>query len=128
MVDKKEIKNYMDLDVWKKSHEFVIDIYKTTKDFPRFEIYSLISQLGRAAYSIPANIAEGNGKHFIKEYIQSLYISRASINEVRYFLLLSKDLGYLNNNKFHKLIKLLNPIEMMLMGLIRSLKRKLNPN
>ena len=128
MANKKEIKNYMDLDVWKKSHEFVIDIYKITKDFPKFEIYSLISQLRRAAYSIPANIAEGNGKQYIKEYIQFLYISKASINEARYFLLLSKDLDYINNNKFHKLIKLLNPIEMMLMGLIRSLKRKVNPN
>lgn len=52
----------MDLDVWKASHEFTLKVYKSTLDYPNYERYGLISQLRRAAYSIPANIAEGNGK------------------------------------------------------------------
>ena len=84
-----------------------------------------MSQLRRAAYSIPANIAEGNGKQYTKEYVQYLYISKSSLNEARYFLLLSKDLEYIKEDKYNELIGLLDPIEIKLMGLIRSLKRKL---
>lgn len=123
-----KINYYMDLDVWKKSHEFVMEIYKISKKFPKEEIYGLISQLRRAAYSIPANIAEGNGKQYVKEYIQYLYISKSSLNEIRYYLLLSKDLNYIDNEKYHLLLKLLIQIEKMVMGLIKSLKQKLNPN
>ncbi len=62
MVKDSVIKTYMDLDVWKASHEFTLKVYKSTLDYPNYERYGLISQLRRAAYSIPANIAEGNGK------------------------------------------------------------------
>ncbi len=124
MNNKSRIESFMDLDVWKVSHELVLEIYKTTIDFPKFEIYGLTSQLRRAAASIPANIAEGNGKQYLKGYINSLYISKASLNEARYFLLLSKDLEYLNENKYDDLNILLERISMMLMALISSLKKK----
>ena len=116
----------MDLDVWKTSHELVVKIYKITKDFPKEETYGLVSQLRRAAYSIPSNIAEGNGKQYAKEYIQYLYISKSSLNETRYFLLLSKELGYIIDNKYDEFIVPLDRIEKMLMGLIKSLKKKIN--
>lgn len=119
------IKTYKDLEVWKYSHKFVMEIYKITRDFPKHEIYGLVSQIRRAAYSIPANIAEGNGKQYLKEYIQSLYISKASLNEASYLLLLSKDLKYLKENKYNELTSLLNHVEIMLMGLIKSLKKKI---
>jgi len=80
MKNELKIKNYMDLDIWKISHKFVLGIYNITKNFPVEEIYGLTSQLRRAAYSIPANIAEGNGKQYIKGYIHSLYISKSSQN------------------------------------------------
>jgi four helix bundle protein len=124
--NKPTIKTFMGLDVWKISHEFVINIYKLTRDFPKDETYGIISQLKRAASSIPANIAEGNGKQHLKEYIQFLYVSKSSLNETRYFLLLSKDLGYVEVNKYKELIDHLNHIEKMLMGLINSLKRKID--
>ena len=126
LANKSSIKTYMDLDVWKISHELVVKIYKLTRDFPKDETYGIISQLKSAASSIPANIAEGNGKQYLKEYIQFLYISKSSLNETRYFLLLSKDLGYIRNNKYEEVIEQLNRIEKMLMGLINSLKRKIN--
>ena len=124
MDQKTKIESFMDLDVWKVSHEFVLEIYKITIDFPKFEIYGLTSQLRRAAASIPSKIAEGNGKQYLKGYIQSLYISKGSLNEARYFLLLSKDLEYLKENKFDGLNGLLDRISMMLMALISSLKKK----
>ncbi|WP_455392252.1 four helix bundle protein [[Eubacterium] cellulosolvens] len=86
------IRTYMDLDVWKMSHKLVVNVYKLTKEFPKNELYGLVSQLRRAATSIPANIAEGNGKQNVKEYIRFLYAAKSSSNETRYFLLLSKDL------------------------------------
>ena len=126
MNTKKAINIYEDLEVWKQSHRFVVDIYRITQNFPTNERYGLISQLRRAAYSIPANIAEGNGKQHKKEYIHFLYIAKSSLNEARYFLLLSKDLKYMKEDKYDELINLLRFIEIMLMGLIKSLKRKIN--
>jgi four helix bundle protein len=119
------IETYMDLNVWVFSHEFVLEIYKITKKYPEDEKFGLTNQLRRAASSIPANIAEGNGKQSTRLYIQSLYISKAELNETRYFLLLSKDLEYLDEEKYDDLIKSLEQISKMLVGLIRSLKRKI---
>ena len=87
-----EIKTYMDLDVWNFSHEFVLEIYKITRRYPEDEKFGLTSQLRRSSSAIPANIAEGNGRQTTKDYIHFLYISKSSLNEARYFLLLSKDL------------------------------------
>ena len=114
----------MDLNVWIFSHEFVLEIYKITKKYPEDEKFGLTNQLRRAASSIPANIAEGNGKQTTRLYIQSLFISKAELNEARYFLLLSKDLNYLMQEKYIELKMKLDRIEMMLMGLIKSLKNK----
>ncbi len=126
MANNKKITTYKDLEVWKKSHELTIRIYKMTRNFPKDEIYGLTSQLRRAASSIPANIAEGNGKQHIKEYIQSLYVSKSSLNEVEYFLLLSKDLDYLKLNYYNEFLDILNLIDKLLIGLIKSLKKKIN--
>lgn len=82
----------------------------------------------RAAYSIPSNIAEGNNRNTTKEYINFLYIARGSANEVKYFLLLSKDLNYIEINIYDELkIKIENIIKM-LNGLVNSLKGKQNAN
>jgi four helix bundle protein len=121
---KSEIVTYMDLDVWNLAHEFVLEIYKITRNYPDVEKFGLTNQLRRAASSIPANIAEGNGKQTTRLYVQSLYISKGELNEARYFLLLSKDLNYLMKEKYIELKMKLDRIEMMLMGLIKSLKNK----
>ena len=74
--------SYKDLEAWKKSMQLVKEIYFLTKTFPKEEIYALTSQIKRAAVSIPSNIAEGSGRHYKKETIQFLHISRGSLYEL----------------------------------------------
>lgn len=114
--------NYKDLEVWKLAHDITLDIYKITRQFPDNEKYSLISQLRRAASSIPTNITEGSGQLSRLNYIRFLGISRGSAFEVEYHLLLSKDLGYLNADDYNKLNNKNIRIIKMLNGLIKSLK------
>ncbi len=116
--------NYKDLDVFKDSHKIVLEIYNITKDYPETEKYRLIDQMIRAAYSVPANIAEGNSRNTTKDYINYLYIARGSINELKYFLLLSKDLNYININEYSRLKEKCVLIAKQLNGLINSLKKK----
>jgi four helix bundle protein len=110
------------LEVWKRAHELVLDIYKSTSSFPRSELYGLTDQLRRAAYSVPANIVEGQARNTTKEYVRFLYNSRGSVEEVRYFLLLSKDLGYLKMGAYEKLEEEYEIVSRLLNGLIRSLR------
>ena len=115
---------YSELNVFKLSHQFVLDIYAVTKSFPNEEKYRLVDQLIRASYSIPSNIAEGNQKNTTKDYMNFLYISRGSANEVKYFLLLSKDLHYINDTIYQQLNNEIISIIKMLNALISSLKKK----
>ena len=84
------MQNYKDLQVWKKSHELTLEIYKVTKSFPKEEIFALVSQLRRASASIPTNIAEGSGRFTKKDFASFLQISLGSAQEVEYLILLSK--------------------------------------
>ena len=85
---------FEDLVVWQKAHELVLGIYTFTKDFPKEEIYGLVSQVRRAAVSVPANIAEGFKKRGKRDKAHFLNISQGSLEETRYYLILSRDLGY----------------------------------
>jgi len=87
--------DFQKLDVWKKAHQMALKVYKATQAFPREEMYRLTDQLCRAASSVAANIAEGTGRNTLKEYLQFLYTARGSVEETKYHLILSKDLGYL---------------------------------
>jgi four helix bundle protein len=89
--------------VFKKAHEMAIKIYKITKDFPKEELYGMVSQLRRAAYSITMNLVEGGTRQGEKEFSQFINISLGSCEEMRYQLLLSKDLGYVDSEKYQKL-------------------------
>lgn len=91
-------KSFRDLIVWQKSHQLVIGIYTETKSFPSEEKFGLISQIRRAAVSVPANIAEGFVKRGIKDKSNYYNIAQGSLEEVKYYLILSKDLGYLKDN------------------------------
>jgi len=114
------------LGVWEKAHELVLRIYQTIAAFPDSEKYALSDQLKRAAYSVPANIVEGHSRQTSRELIKFLYQARGSLEEVRYFLLLSKDLNYLNHNTFNELEDRSRTISRMLNSLISSIKKKLN--
>ena len=113
--------SWQDLIVWEKAHDLVLEIYKLTKDFPRSEVYSLVDQIKRAGYSVPANIVEGHSKSSKKEFLRYLYISRGSLEELRYFLLLAKDLSYITKRKYNDFENKLTEISYLLNQLIKSL-------
>ena len=87
-------KNFQDLVVWQKAHQFVLSVYQYSESFPKSELYGLKSQLRRSAVSIPANIAEGFKKKTRPDKARYLNIAQGSLEESRYYLILSKDLGY----------------------------------
>ena len=90
----KPAKTFKDLVVWQKAHQFVLATYSLTAGFPRGEIYCLTSQMRRAAISIPANIAEGFKKRGGNDKIRFLNFAQGSLEECRYYLILTQDLGY----------------------------------
>jgi four helix bundle protein len=120
------VRGFQDLEVWKKAHRVVLDIYRITIQFPRTEQFGVISQLRRAAYSIPANIAEGSGRRSTKELLHFLALSNGSLEELRYFLLLSRDLRYLPPSEHDRLQSELKSIAEMLEALAKSLRRRLS--
>lgn len=110
------------LEVWNLVHEFVVDIYKITKRFPKEELFGLVSQVRRSVVSIPADIVEGQASQYKKEFLQFLYVSKGSAEETNYHLFLSKDLGYISGEEYNSLNNKCIRIKMMLNKLIHSLK------
>lgn len=86
--------SFKELIVWQKAHQFVLAVYKMTKSFPKEEIFGLTSQFRRAAVSIAANIAEGYRKRGKSDKVRFFNISESSLEECKYYLILTKDLGY----------------------------------
>lgn len=120
------VKNIFEsLKVYQEAHLFVIEIYKVTKSFPRDELFGLVSQIRRASTSVVANIVEGNSRNHKKEFIQFLYLSNGSLEEVKYYLFLAKDLGYLNSSQYKNLQVKAENISKMINGLIKYLKTNL---
>lgn len=91
------MKSFKELIVWQKAHQLTLDVYKTTSSFPSHELYGLTSQMRRAAVSVPANIAEGFKRISKKEKLRFYNMSQASLEELRYFFILSGDLNYASN-------------------------------
>src|SRR4051812_5453767 len=116
------MQNYKDLKVWQKAHIFTLKVYEVTKSFPKDELYNLTNQLRRASSSVPANIAEGCGKNSNSEFAHFLNIALGSSNEGEYFLLLSKDLKYLSEEKYLELNDNINEIKAMLISLISKVR------
>ncbi len=88
------LRSFTDLIVWKKAHEAVLEVYRVTRRFPNEERFSLVVQMRRAAVSVPANIAEGFGRRSHPERARFYTIARSSAEELKYYLMLSKDLAY----------------------------------
>lgn len=114
--------HWRDLEVWKKAHGLVLEIYKLTAKFPKSEAYALVDQLRRASYSVPANIVEGQSRNTTKEYRSFLYNARGSVEEMRYFLLLAKDLEYISKDVYRRFESDYEAVSKMLNGLLKSLK------
>ncbi len=117
---KEKIQRFEDLEVWQKAHGMVLETYKMTKRFPNEEKFGLISQMRRSAVSIAANIAEGFKKRGKKDKANFYNISQGSQEELRYYIILSKDLGYIEDTD--EIMKELDEAGRMLHGLINSVK------
>lgn len=116
------IKSFQDLNIWKEAHQLTLEIYNITKNFPKEEAFGVISQLRRAASSIPSNIAEGMGRNTTKELLSFTYNARGSLSEVIYHLILGKDLGYINTEDFENLYNRYNGLGKGINTFIAKLK------
>ena len=112
------------LEAWKKSIDFVTEIYKLTKIFPKSETFGLTQQMKRSAISIPSNIAEGCSRKSCIETIQFLYIATSSVSELETQLIIANKVDYIADEDTEIMLKSLNEIKRMLIGLIKSLKTK----
>lgn len=116
------MKNFRDLVVWQKAHQLTLNVYRATAHFPREESFGLTSQLRRAASSVAANIAEGGGRSGQAEFAWFLHVAAGSANEVEYHLLLARDLGYLIEADYARLLNELIEVKKMLAALISKTK------
>ena len=121
MTEAKPIKSHRDLIAWQKAMDLTVQVYKITKSFPREEIYGLTSQIRRAASSTPANIAEGQGRRFGREFQQFLANSRGSLFELDTHLELAFRIAYLNKEQYQDLRNKCDEVGRILNGLMRSL-------
>ena len=113
------------IKAWEHAHRFVLEVYRATEQFPRQEIYGLTAQLRRAAVSVPANIAEGCQRQYLKEYAQLLYMPKSSLTEAEYYVFLAKDLGYIGAKEFADSSGLHNEAAKTLQGLIAWLEKEM---
>ncbi len=122
MEEKTRLNSYRDLIVWQKSTKLVIEIYKTTINFPKTEIFGLTSQIKRAVVSIPSNIAEGRNRASTKEFVQFLRISYGSGAELETQLYIAKELRFLTELDYNRIVDMLSEIMKMLNAMIFKLK------
>ena len=119
-----DVKSYKELEIWKKAMDLTVEVYKITGSFPPQEKFGLISQMQRAATSIPANIAEGWGRGTTKEYVRFLRVARASLMELETHLILAQRLGYLPKDNLQPLQQEITTLGKGINALIRSLLSK----
>ena len=117
-----EIKTFRDLIAWQKGIELAKHVYRTTQTFPETERFGLVSQMRRAAVSIPSNIAEGYARASLQDYIRFLKVARGSLAELQTQVFLAHELGFLKTPAVP--VELATETDRVLQGLIRSLEAK----
>jgi four helix bundle protein len=122
-----KVKSFEDLTVWQEAHKLTLEVYKVTARFPAAEKYGIVSQLRRSSSSVPANIAEGFGRATTRELLRCLQIARGELEETRYFVLLSRDLGYITPQDCESIGQHCNSVGRLINALGSSLKRRLGP-
>ena len=120
-------RSFKDLECWQRAHEFVLAVYQTTKTFPDDERYGLTSQFRRAAVSIAANICEGYRKLTDADKLRFLNIAQGSLEECRYYIVLSRDISYIGVETFERLEFILNGVSWKLNGYAEAIKKKKIP-
>jgi four helix bundle protein len=118
-----KLKNYQDLITWQKSMDLVEDVYRSSKDFPREEIYALTSQIRRAAVSIPSNIAEGQGRRTTADFLRHLSIAYGSLREVETQILIARRLKYIAQARLEEVMNRAGEVGRLLNGSMASLSR-----
>jgi four helix bundle protein len=118
------IKNYSELIAWQKAMDLVQTVYKATQSFPREELYRLTNQIRRAAVSIPSNIAEGQGRKSINEFLYHLSVAYGSLREVETQILIAGRLSYLPQPEVQRLMELAGEVGRLINGLCNSLSNK----
>jgi four helix bundle protein len=111
------LRGYRDLRAWKQAMGLVTEIYRVTRTFPKEELYGLVSQLRRAAVSIPSNLAEGHGRNSRNEFRQFIGQARGSLSEVETQLEIAKNLGYVGSDVADALMEQTEAVGKMLTGL-----------
>ncbi len=117
-------KSFKEIVAWQKAHAFVLQVYKTTRTFPSYERYGLCSQFERAAVSIAANIAEGYKKEGMADKLRFLNISQGSLEECRYYILLSKDLEYITLEQYNMLNQSIEETSRLLTSYSKGIKER----
>lgn len=120
------MRNYKKLEVWNLSKERAIDLYQITINFPKEEVYGLTNQIKRSSISIPANIAEGNGKNSDAELNKFLKIAMGSASELETLLIIANELNYLKKDDFRKLNQKLEIIKKMINSFLNRIKATSN--
>lgn len=118
------VKSYRDLVAWQRARELVKEVYLLTALFPAGERFGLVSQMDRAAVSIPSNIAEGYGRSTTQDYLKFLRIARGSAYELETQLVLAVDLGLCDDARAQRVVGLLQEVIRVLQGLVAALERK----
>jgi four helix bundle protein len=113
--------SFRDLKAWQKAIELVLDIYRSTRGFPKDEMYGLTAQLRRAAVSVPSNIAEGKGRSTDRDFCLFLHHARGSLFEIETQLMVAQQLGYIPEAEAKKLIDEAGEVARILSGLIKSI-------
>ena len=119
----KPAETFKDLVVWQKAHRFVLATYSLTANFPRSEIYCLTNQMRRAAISVPANIAEGFRKRGPSDKTRLLNVAQGSLEECRYYLILTQDLGYSTTAEMEHLLEEVSKLLVAYASAIESNRR-----
>lgn len=115
-----KIVTFKDLIVWQKAHQLTLGIYQIVKDFPRYEEFGLSSQMRRSSSSAPSNIAEGFKRRTSKDSCHFYNLAESTLEELKYQLILSKDLKYINDQKYQELDKQAEEVSKLLSGWIKS--------
>jgi four helix bundle protein len=122
-VEEDRIDSYRDLRVWKEAMDLAVQCYEATKAFPGEEMFGLVTQIRRAASSVPANIAEGYGRESTGSYAHFLRTAQGSLKELETHFLLATRVGLMSEAKSEPLIQQSDVVGRMLRGLIRSIER-----
>jgi four helix bundle protein len=123
--DKKKISSFTDLNAWKEGHELVLIIYRMTDNFPKQELFGLVNQMRRCVVSITSNIAEGFGRKSYKEKIKFYLISQGSVREIQNQLIISRDVGYIDKDKFQEIAEQTVIVHKIINGLIKGSRNKI---